>query len=157
MSVTFSFSIVCLRTFFENVKILLLRKFTEISIKIGDHFFEENDGLCSLDMMLGLQDLSFQKLDDMMTYFGQLLRDIISRPVESIQQRVLFLSFVLNGLNDFEFSSSRCHNTFVCRSTEVAFGRGKLLLTQQDLIREVDHFFEPMRVLLTKMGSKGYS
>jgi hypothetical protein len=40
--------------------LVVLRVLTKISVEVSLHFFEENDGFCSLDVMFIVYDFFFQ-------------------------------------------------------------------------------------------------
>ena len=108
-----SFLVIGLSTLPVDLEMLFIRKLTKVAVEICDHLLEEYDGFGSLDVMFVRYDLSLDNFDDVMASSDQFLRNIVSGPMEGVEDRLTFLGFALDCLDNFQFSPPRCNYTFV--------------------------------------------
>lgn len=101
----------------------MVHQFAEVAIEVGHHFLEEDDGLCSLDVVFAGYDFLFDQFDDVMAGFGHLLRDVCFVAFERREDGIVLFGFGLHCLDDFEFCPPRGNHAFVCGGAEAAFGR----------------------------------
>ena len=92
---------------------LFIRKLAKIAVEICDHLPEEYNGFSPLDVVFVGYDLSLDNFDDVMASSDQFLRNIVSGPMEGIEDGLPFLGFALDGLDNFQFSPPRCNYAFV--------------------------------------------
>ncbi len=82
-----------------------IRKLAKVPIEICHHFFEEDDGFCSLDVVFAGDDLFLDDLYDVVAGLCQIQRYFCAVPFEGLQDWIDWFGLVFHGLNDFEFSS----------------------------------------------------
>ena len=108
-----SLFVIGLSAFSVGLEMLFIRKLAKIAVEICDHLPEEYNGFSPLDVMFVGYNLRFDNFDDVMASSDQFLRNIVSGPMEGIEDGLPFLGFALDGLDHFQFSPPRCNYTFV--------------------------------------------